>query len=83
MDNKVVFGDFNLEPTNSVKINFMESQNFINPIKNNTYFKGVGSSIDLILTNRKYCFQKTSYENGISDHHHFIFSIMKSKFASE
>ena len=28
-DNKVVFGDFNLEPTNPVMMNFMDSQNFI------------------------------------------------------
>ena len=35
-DNKVVFGDFNLEPTNPVMINFMDSQNFTNLIKNNT-----------------------------------------------
>ena len=34
-DNKVVFGDFNLEPTNTVNVNFMDSQNFINLIKNN------------------------------------------------
>ena len=65
-------------------MNFMDSQNFINLIKNNTCFKGVGSSIDLILTNRKYCFKNTSfYGTGISDHHHLIFSIMKTKFASE
>ena len=83
-DNKVVFGDFNLEPTNPVMINFMDSQNFTNLIKNNTCFKGVGSCIDLILTNRKYCFKNTSsYETGISDHHHLIFSIMKTTFASE
>ena len=50
----MVFGDFNLEPTNTVMMNFMDSQNFINLIKNNTCFKGVGSCIDLILTNRKY-----------------------------
>ena len=73
-NNKVVFGDFNLEPTNPVMINFMDSQNFTNLIKNNTCFKGVGSCIDLILTNRKYCFKNTSsYESGISDHHHLIF----------
>ena len=67
-DNKVVFGDFNLEPTNPVMINFMDSQNFTNLIKNNTCFKGVGSCINLILTNRKYCFKNTSsYETGISD----------------
>ena len=52
-DNKVVFVNFNLEPTNSVMMNFMDSRNFINLIKNNTRFKGVDSCIDLILTKRK------------------------------
>ena len=80
----MVFGEINVEPTNPVMINFMDSQNFTNLIKNNTCFKGVGSCIDLILTNRKYCFKNTSsYETGISDHHHLIFSIMKTTFASE
>ena len=83
-DNKVVFGDFNLEPTNPVMMNFLDSQNFINLIKNNTCFKGVGSCIDLILTNRKYCYKNaSSCETEISDHHHLIFSIMKTTFASE
>ena len=83
-DNKVEFGDFKLEPTNPVMMNLMDSQNFTDLIKNNTCFKGVGSCIDLILTNRKYCFKNTSsYETGISDHHHLIFSIMKTTFASE
>ena len=80
----MVFGDFNLEPTNTVMMNFMDSQHFINLIKNNTCFKGVGSCIDLILTIRKYCFKNTSsYETGISEHHHLIFSIMKTTFASK
>ena len=65
-------------------IYFMDSQNSINLIKNNTCFKRMGSCIDLILTNRKYCFKNTSsYETGIRDHHHLIFSIMKTTFASE
>ena len=77
-DNKVVFGDFNLEPTNPIMMNFMDSQNFINLIKNNTCFKVVGSSIDLILTNRKYSFKSmSSYETGINDHHCIMFSVIK------
>ena len=64
-------------------MNVMDSQSFTNLIKNNTHFKGVGSCLDLILTNRKYCFKNTSSdETGISDHH-LIFSIMKTTFASE
>ena len=66
----MVFWDFNLEPTNPFMTSFMDNQNF----------KGVGSCFDLILKSRKYCFKNTlSYEIGISDHHHLIFSIMKTK----
>ena len=83
-DNKAVFGDFILEPTNLHMMNFMGSQNYINLFKNNTRFKGVGSCIDLILAHRKYCFTNTSsYETGINDHHHLISSNMKTTFASE
>ena len=65
-------------------MNFLDSQNFTNLIKNNTCFNGVGSYIDLNLANRKYCFNYTSScETGISDRHHLIFSIMKTIFASE
>ena len=71
-DIKVVFGDFNLEPSNPSMLSFMNSQNFVNLIKNKTCFKGV-SCIDLILTNRKYSFKNTSsYEIGLGDHHHLI-----------
>ena len=80
----MVFGDYNLELTNPVMMNFMDSQNLINLIESNTCFKGVGACIDLVLINRRYCFKNTSsYETGISDHHHLIFSIMKTTFASE
>ena len=83
-DNKVVFGDFKFESTNAVLINFMDSQNFTNLIKNSTCFKGVSSCIDLILTNWKYCFKNTSsYKTGISDHHHLMFSVMKTTFGSK
>ena len=44
----------------------------------------MGFCIDLIPTNRKYCFTSTSsYETGISDHHHLIFSIVKTAYGSE
>ena len=54
----------------------MESYNYCNLIKNNTCFKGDGSCVDLILTNRKYCFKNTS----ISDHRHLIYSMLKTEF---
>ena len=39
---------------------------------------------NLILTNRKYCFKHTStFETGLSDHHHLIYSILKTTFKKE
>ena len=75
-DNKVVLS--------STMFSFIDSPNFVSLIKNKTYFKGTGSFIDLILTNRKYSFQNTSsYETGLSDHHHLIYSVMKIIFKYE
>ena len=83
-DKKVVLGDFNLEPSSPTMLSFMDSQNFVSLIKNKTCFKGAGSCIDLISTNRKYLFKNTSsYETGLSDHHHLIYSAMKTIFKCE
>ena len=83
-DDKVIFGDFNLEPSNPSIVSFMNNQNLFNLVKSNTCFKGKGSYIDLILTNRKYSFKNTcSVETGLSDHHHLIYSVMKTRFKSE
>ena len=80
-ENKVAIGDFNLELSSPSMLSFMDSQNFVSLIKNKTRFKGTGSCIDLILTNRKYSFTNTSlYESGLSDHHHLIYSVMKTIF---
>ena len=60
-----------MEPTESALSNFLSSNNLSNLMTKNTYFKGTGSCIDLILTNRKYSFKHSeSYETGNSDHHH-------------
>ena len=83
-DNKVVLGDFNLQPSRPTMLSFMDSQNFFSLIKNKTCFKGTGSCIDLILRNRKYSLTNTySYETGLSDHHHLIYSVMKTIFKCE
>ena len=78
-DNHLIIGDFNMEPNNRMLKSFLDSNNLTNLIKTNTCFKGKGSSIDLILTNRKYSFKYTSsYETGLSDHHHMIYTMLKS-----
>ena len=83
-DNKVVFGDFNLDISHPVMLPFKNNENFINLVKGNTCFKGKGSCIDLILTNRRYSFKHTSFiETGLSDHHHLISSMMKTTFEKE
>ena len=83
-DNKVVLGDLNLELSSPSMLSFMDSQNFVNLIKSKIYFKGTGSCIGLILRNRKYSFKNTSsYETGLSDHHHLIYSVMKITFRFE
>ena len=62
----------------------MKNQNLFNLVKINTCFKGEGSCIDLILTNRKYSFKNTcSFKTGLSDHPHLIYSVMKTTFKSE
>ena len=83
-DNHIILGDFNMEPKNPKLASFMHSFNLNNLIKSNTCLKGSGSCIDPILTNRKYCFKHTStFETGLSDHHHLIYSILKTTFKKE
>ena len=77
-DNRIVLGDFNMDPSHMQLSAFMEHYNYYNLIKNSTCFNGDGLCIDLILTNSKYCFKNTnSFETGISDHHHLIYSMFK------
>ena len=74
-------GDFNLEPHDKRLGYFLNSNNLVNLVKTNTFFTGRGSCIDLILKNRKYSFKNTtSYETGLSDHHHMILTILKTNF---
>ena len=80
-NNKVVFQDFNLESGNLTMMPLMECQNLKNSMKNYRSYKGVGSCIYMILTNRKYIFKHTtSFETGTSDYHYLIYAIMKATF---
>ena len=83
-DNYIFLGDFNMEPNCLALTSFMQSFNLFNLIKTNTCFKGKGTCIDLILTNRKYCFKHSStFETGLSDHHHLVYSMLKTCFNRE
>ena len=51
-------------------------------MKQNTCFKGEGGScIDLLITNSNFSFMQVNrFETGLSDHHHMIYAILKTKF---
>ena len=80
-DNYIFLGDFNMEPNCLALPSFMQPFNLFNLIKTNTCFKGKGACIDLILTNRKYCFKHSStFETHLSDHHHLVYPMLKTRF---
>ena len=80
MENIVVLGDFNTEPTNQEMTTFMSDNDFINIIKSNTCFKiSTGICIDLILTNKLKSFRNTGViKTGVSNHHLLIFLFLKT-----
>eukprot|EP00794_Sanderia_malayensis_P000652 gene652-1320_t len=81
-ENVVVLGDFNAEFGDKNMSPLSEDHNLHNLIKSATCFKSSkGRCIDLILTNRKHSFMHSkSFETGFSDHHHMIYTILKSTF---
>jgi len=80
--NCIVIGDFNAKPENADIQNFLCKNMLYNYMQSNTCFKSSeGSCIDLILCNRNHCLQHTSSLNtGLSDHHHMIYTVIKSKY---
>ena len=80
-DNYIIVGLFNLEPSNKTLKHFLNSNGLHNLIKEHTCFKGKGSLTDLILTNRKFSFKNTqSFETGLSNHHHMVYTMLKTTF---
>ena len=79
-------GDFNMTTSNPILSQFLDTF-ALSPLNNDpTCFKNSKnpSCIDLLLTNFKPSFMKTSnYETGISDHHKMISTIMKLHFTRE
>ena len=75
----MIFGDFNKEAENKVMKDFLQKHTFYNMMKQNTCFKSdVGSCIDLLFTNSKFSFMKTSSsKTDLSDHPHMMYSILK------
>ena len=78
---EIILGDFNIEAEKKVKKDSLSEHTFYNMIKQNTCFKGDGGLwIDLLVKNSKFWFMKTnSFETGLSDHHHMIYTSLKKK----
>ena len=69
-----------MNPVKPEMSTFLKAENLTNLINENTCFKGAGSCIDVILPNSKYFFQySSSMETGLSDRHHLITPLMKTK----
>ena len=82
-DNFILMSDFNAQRHDSAMKDFVKVNGLIILIKGNNDFKGQGSCIDLILTNRRFPFKySNSCETGIRDHHHLIYSMLKSNLSN-
>ena len=82
LPNILINGDFNMEPSDKKMQEFIDKNNLYSLINTPTCFKSSSPRcIDLMLTNRKYSFQKSqSFETGESDHHHMIYTMTKTTF---
>ena len=80
--NIIIMGDFNAESNVPEISSFMTCYNLSSLLKTPTCFKsGAGSCIDLILTNKRMSFKgTTSFETGVSDYHHLIYTVLKTTF---
>ena len=79
----ILIGDFNLQPHDTALKSFLQTYNCVNLINSPTCYKSLSnpSCIDLIITNRKMCFQHTNTIcTGISDHHRLVYTMFKSTF---
>ena len=78
----LVLGDFNMTENDENMKPIINGHTLYSMIKVPTCFKSPqGTCIDLMLTNRKHCFQHTqAFETGISDHHLMIYTMFKTKF---
>ena len=80
-ENFLIMGDFNSETKEKDMHEFCDLYNLDNLIKEQTRFKNLenASCIDLILTNRKMCFQKSKIlESNLSDFHKMTLTVLKA-----
>ena len=82
LPNVLINGDFNMEPTDKEMQDFMTKYKLYSLINSPTCYKTSNPRcVDLILTNKKYSFQKSqTFETGESDHHHMVYTILKTTF---
>ena len=76
----IALGDFNIKTENKAMKDFLQGYTFYNMMKQSTCFKGDGGlCIDLLITNSKFSVMKTnSFETGLSEHHHMIYTTLKN-----
>ena len=87
-ENIIVIGDLNIDVSDPVKDrnnylpDFVDTLLLSNLINRKTFHKNLsGTTIDITLTNRPNCFQKTStIVTGLSDFHKMIISRLKTTF---
>ena len=82
-DKILLMGDCNMTSENHHLKDFTDSNEFENLIKEPTCVKSTSPTIiDLLLTNRKCCFMKSSTnETGMSDHQKLVYTFLKFKYA--
>ena len=82
-DNILIVCDFNSNPQTPAISNFISENSLFNHMKDKTCFKSdKGTCIDLILSNKKYSLQHTgTVDTGISDHHHLVYTMLKTTYA--
>ena len=80
----IILGDFKMEVKYKVMKSFLQEHTFYNIMEQNTSFKGDEVSyINLLITNSKFSFMKAnSFETGLSNHHHMIYTILKANLES-
>ena len=82
-DNILLLGDFNATVFEDDMKVFCETYNLKNLINEPTCYKNPSnpSSIDVMLTNRKNCFQNSiTIETGLSDFHKMTLAVLKTHF---
>ena len=80
-DRFLLVGSFDGDYSKETLFNFLQKHNAANIVKDKTCFKSLNnlSWIDLFITNRPWCFQKTTvFSTGLSDFHKIAGAVVKA-----